>query len=293
MALEKLKSLFSKNRSLKIPVFLNTWNNRIIAREGSYFTPEMIEESARMGKKFPLKKIRVQDTFLIQDFETLLKKDMKKYGFITENLKYLEDLKSYLGRVELPDHVISELEWLKKNYSYNYHHIVAVTALTIRFARDYFIDEKTIYESAEAALLYDMGIGHIPSGIIQKSGLLSEQERMITNYHPVYSALLIAHYYQDAAYPLIDPVLNHHENSDGSGFPRKIQNQSSLSQIIKLSDTFDALISARPFRKFVTPLEAFKICENQIQSGKINLDILPILYSYYLFIDQYPTSEQN
>lgn len=291
MIVKKLKKFFSKNKTFQIPVFLNTWNNRVIAREGAYFTPELIKESAHMGKKFPLKKTLVKDTFVLQDFETLLKKDMKKYGFITENLKYLEDLKEYLGKVSLPEPVISELEWLKKNYPYNYHHIIAVTALTIRFARDFFIDEKLIIESAEAALLYDMGIGHISPNIINKSGLLSHQERLITNYHPIYSALLIAHYYQDENYPLLEPVLNHHENSDGTGFPRKIQNDSALSQIIKIADTFDALISARPFRKFVSPLEAFKICEQQIQVGKINLDILPILYSYYLFIDQYP--EEN
>jgi HD-GYP domain-containing protein (c-di-GMP phosphodiesterase class II) len=286
MILNKLKKIFS--HSLKLPVFLNTWNNRVIARKGMVFNRDLMEKAARMGKKFPMNKTPMENTFFIQDFQKLLQKDMKKYGFISENLKFLDDLTEYVAQVQIPEQIVSELEWIKKRFTYNYHHIVAVTALSTRIARDFFLEEEDILKTAEAAILYDIGVGHIPLNIIQKLGRLNEDERNIIHYHPVYSALLIAHYYQDPDCPLLDPILNHHENMDGSGYPRGVKNKNILSHIIKLSDTFDALISARPFRKYYTTRDAFKICEDLIKEEKITPEILPIIYSYYFFIDQYP-----
>lgn len=289
--LKKLKNIFSK--SLKIPIYINTWNNRIIAREGSVFSKELMERVARMGKKFDTPMVSLEDTFFIRDFRKLLSTDMQKYGFISENLKFLNDLTNYVREVEVPEPVIKDLEWMKHNYSYNYHHIVAVSALTTRIARDFFLDDEDVVKALEAAVVYDLGMGRIPSKVVQKLGRLSVHERNIINYHPIYSALLIAFYYKDAKHPLIEPVINHHENLDGTGFPQGKKNDIILSHILKLSDTFDALISARPFRKYHSTVDAFKICEDLINKGKISPEILPIIYSYYLFIDQYPARKNK
>ncbi len=272
---------------MKIPVFITSFNNRVVAREGEYFTEEIMGRSARMGRKFEKKMVKIEDTQAIKDLEKLLTRG-KNYQFITENLRYLKDIVYFVGQIEVPEKIILELNMLKEKYSYNYHHIMGVTALTARIARDFFLDDDKVMEAAEAALLYDIGIGHIPQEIIQKVGRLTDKERSVISYHPLFSALLIAHYYQDDKYHLIEPILNHHENLDGSGYPRRVKNDNVLSHIIKLSDTFDALISARPFRKFYTLKEAFKICEDEINAGKISPEILPIIYSYYVFIDQFP-----
>jgi HD-GYP domain-containing protein (c-di-GMP phosphodiesterase class II) len=285
--IEKIKNLFHK--PLELPVFINTWNHRVIARRGSYFTPELMQQAARMGKRFKLNKVALSTTFIMEDIQKILTKEIKNYGFITENLKFLDDITGYIGKVQVPEQIISELQWMKDNFSYNYHHLIAVATLATRISRDFFLDEKEILETAEIAMLYDIGIGHVQANVVQKVGALSIEERNIINYHPIYSALLISHYYQDEHYHLIEPVINHHENLDGTGFPRKIKNKNIHSHILKLADTFDALISARPFRRFFAPKEAFKICEDQINSGKFIPEILPIIYSYYLFIDQYPT----
>lgn len=281
-----LKNLFP-TAALQIPITINTWNHRIIAREKEIFTDALLEKVANMGKKFNLNLVPIENTFFLEDFKKLLNKDMKKYGFITENLKFLNDLSHIVSQVRVPEQILLELKWLKENYSYNYHHVVAVTALSSRMARD-FLEGQELVDTAEAAILYDIGIGHIPSKIIQKVGKLDPKERNIVSYHPIYSVLLMAHYYQDYKHPRIEIVLNHHENLNGTGYPRKIKNSNMISQIIHLADTFDALISARPDRRFFTTLEAFKICEEEINQGKIAREILPIIYSYYLFINEYP-----
>ena len=50
---------------------------------------------------------------------------------------------------------------------------------------------------------------------------------------------------------ILDVVLYHHENYDGTGYPygRKGYEINFLARIIRVSDSFDAMISDRPYRK--------------------------------------------
>jgi|GEM_PF-3428235 len=275
-------------KGYKIPIFVNTWNNRIIAREGDYFSKDLLENAVIAGKKFDVKIVEVKDSFFMKDFHKLMTKEVEKYGFVTENLKFLKDLEILIAKIKLPERIIEELAWIKDNYDYNYHHITAVVGLAARIAKDFFINDDDVLKTIEAGLTYDIGIGRVSKNIINKLGFLNKEERHIVNYHPIYSSLLIAHYYKTYESYLIDVALNHHESLDGTGYPRGIKVNDIITHIIKLSDLFDALISARPFRKFYSVKEAFEICEKLIKDGKIIPEILPIIYSYYLFVDKYP-----
>jgi len=275
-------------RNCKIPIFINTWNNRIIAREGDIFNEDLIDNAVAAAKKFDLEFVEIKDTFIMQDFHKVMTKEVEKYGFVTENLKFLKDLEVMIQRIKLPSKVIEELNWLKDNYEYSYHHIIAVMGLSARISKDFFITDEDVLKTIEAALTYDIGIGRISKNIINKVGFLNKDERNIANFHPIYSALLLAHYYKDKNYFLIEVALNHHETLDGSGYPRGIKSNDIITHIIEISDLFDALISARPFRKFYSVKEAFEICEKLIKENKITPEILPIIYSYYLFVDKYP-----
>ncbi|MBN2352839.1 MAG: HD domain-containing protein [Spirochaetales bacterium] len=276
---------FLKKR-LKLALFLNTWNYTVIARKGDQFSENLLKKASESGKSYELSFTRVGDTFVAEDFKKLLKKDSTKYAFITDNLKFLDDLADYLGEVRLPDTVLVELGWMKEYYIYTYHHVIAVTALVIRMARDLTFSKEEIVKTAELALLYDIGITRVPLEIVNKQGELTNHDRDVIHLHPVYSALLIAHYYQNEHFPHLDAILHHHEALDGSGEPQGIRNDDLISNMICVADTFDALISARPFRKHYSTKEAFKICEELMTKGKIIPEILPLIYSYFLFINK-------
>ena len=273
-------------RRLRLTLFLNTWNYTVIARKGDEFSDALLKKASDSGRNFQLTFTRVGDTFVFEDFKKLLKKDFEKYSFITDNLKFLDDLADYLGEVRLPDTVLVELGWMKEYYAYTYHHVIAVTALVIRMARDLTFSRKEIVEIAELALLYDIGITRVPLEIVNKQSELTDRDRDVIHLHPVYSALLVAHYYQNEHFPRLDAILRHHESLDGSGEPQGLKNDDLISNMICVADTFDALISARPFRKHYSTKEAFKICEELMTGGKILPEILPLIYSYFLFINK-------
>lgn len=54
-------------------------------------------------------------------------------------------------------------------------------------------------------------------------------------------------------------VEQHHERSDGSGYPYGLSEQEILveSAIVAVADTYDAMTSDRPYRRGCPPSEAF------------------------------------
>ncbi|MEW6718352.1 MAG: HD-GYP domain-containing protein, partial [Chloroflexota bacterium] len=99
------------------------------------------------------------------------------------------------------------------------------------------------------ALLHDMGKLGIPDTILLKPGPLTEKEWEIMHQHPVYAYELLA------PIPYLRPALDipycHHENWDGSGYPRKLKGEQIplVARIFAVVDVWDALRSDRPYRK--------------------------------------------
>jgi HD-GYP domain-containing protein (c-di-GMP phosphodiesterase class II) len=98
------------------------------------------------------------------------------------------------------------------------------------------------------ALLHDIGKIGVPDAILNKSGLLDDEERRIMERHPLagYEMLIGIPYLQDE----IPIVLAHQEHWDGGGYPFGLKgNEIPLgARLFAIADTFDALTSDRPYR---------------------------------------------
>lgn len=121
------------------------------------------------------------------------------------------------------------------------------------------LTKKQVDRVATAALLHDVGKIHENfAPILQKAGPLTLEERRIMETHAQKSADLVAHvsHLQD----LVLPVLHHHENWDGSGYPAGLAAEAIPleSRIIMIADTIDAMTSDRPYRKAMGEAEVRK-----------------------------------
>lgn len=101
--------------------------------------------------------------------------------------------------------------------------------------------------------------------IIFNSEKLSDEEKKIMEIHPTYS--------RDAFEKIglsknAEIVFGHHEKWDGSGYPRGLKGKEipKLSRMLKLADSFDAIVSWRPYNNILTIDEA--LAELRAQSGK-------------------------
>jgi HD-GYP domain-containing protein (c-di-GMP phosphodiesterase class II) len=103
-----------------------------------------------------------------------------------------------------------------------------------------------------AALLHDIGKVCIPEDILNKPAKLTEDEFAIVRRHPVVGADILNNIDNFGA--IVSGVKCHHERPDGKGYPSgaKAQDIPMVAAVISLADSFDAMITDRPYRKALT-----------------------------------------
>lgn len=100
-----------------------------------------------------------------------------------------------------------------------------------------------------AALLHDIGMLRLPEQILVKRGQLTPEEAKQIRTHPIHSYKIII---RELRYPeeIGLAALQHQERWDGKGYPRGISGKeiTFLARIIAVVDSFEAMVSRRPYR---------------------------------------------
>lgn len=107
-----------------------------------------------------------------------------------------------------------------------------------------------------ASLLHDIGKIGISERILLKPTGLTPEERSVIELHPRIGYRLIQ---QVPALRSISPaILYHHERFDGGGYPSGIKGEQIPleARIICVADSFDAMVSERPYRERATVQDA-------------------------------------
>jgi HD-GYP domain-containing protein (c-di-GMP phosphodiesterase class II) len=100
-------------------------------------------------------------------------------------------------------------------------------------------------------LLHDVGkVYEEYAPLLRKEGLLTVEERILLQTHPVRSAELITTI-SSLRGPVEEAVRHHHENFDGSGYPDGLAGDAIPlgARIIMIADTLDAMTTDRPYRR--------------------------------------------
>ncbi|PHV70218.1 phosphohydrolase [Sporanaerobium hydrogeniformans] len=161
----------------------------------------------------------------------------------TENKHLISIFKALLASISMKD-------------QYTLGHCERVASYAAKLASHMQLDSEQINAIHYAGLLHDIGKIEIPSIILNKTAPLSEDEYALIKKHPIYSSNILE--------PLlgmdesIDYVRHHHEHFDGSGYPDGLSGTSiSLgARILAVVDSFDAMISERPYSKGMSIEEA-------------------------------------
>jgi putative nucleotidyltransferase with HDIG domain len=118
--------------------------------------------------------------------------------------------------------------------------------------------EKFLENLKIAALLHDIGKIGIPESILNKDMNLNSEERKIMESHSLIGANILSNI-EEFQQALLG-VKYHHEKHDGSGYPFHLKGKQIplIASIISLADTFDALITDRPYRKGISIKKAIE-----------------------------------
>lgn len=145
-----------------------------------------------------------------------------------------------------PLHMLSNL---KSADQYTFTHVVNVCLLTMAQAELIGISGRKLYEVGIAAVLHDVGKLFIPDDILNKPGVLTKDERIIVENHSLSGARYILKL-DNVPKVAILGALEHHIRYDGSGYPfiNSSWRPHLISQMIAVSDIYDAMRSRRPYQ---------------------------------------------
>lgn len=157
---------------------------------------------------------------------------------------------------------------------YTYTHCVNVCILSIVLGRRLGLDKLELYEVGMCGLLHDIGKMRIEADVLNKPGKLTEEEWHQITLHPREGMLALFHIhgFADIPYRQMLAAYEHHMKMDLSGYPqnKRERHPTLFTRIVSVADTFDAVTSARSYRK--RPWTPDKVLKNMRDEPDWGLD---------------------
>jgi HD-GYP domain-containing protein (c-di-GMP phosphodiesterase class II) len=156
-----------------------------------------------------------------------------------------------------------------------------VFALSTLLAKDLIPDYQEWIQLSATGPTHDIGKICVPLHILKKTTPLAKTEWGFLEHHAAAGYVLLSYYYKDIQHHACKVALDHHERTDGSGYPRGMLLKDPIVEIIAVSDIYDALIRPRPYRSSAydnrTALE--EITE-MAEQNKIGWDVVKVLIAH-------------
>ena len=180
-----------------------------------------------------------------------------------ENNRLFGDLKElFIGSLKALTRSIDA----KDRYTRGHSERVAFISKWIaeQIAEDEDLDQEQIQKIYLAGLLHDIGKIGIDEKLLCKTGRLTAKEKNRLRMHPSIGANILSGIRQMR--DIIPGVLNHHERSDGKGYPAGLKGDQIplMGKIVGLADCFDAMTSERVYQDTMSVDKAIAEIERRL-----------------------------
>jgi len=176
-----------------------------------------------------------------------------------ENAKLYKDLENtFIGTISALAAAVDAKD------PYTYGHSNDVMEYAVAIAEQMQLPKHQIETIRIGAALHDIGKIGIDGSILNKPGKLNSEERLIINRHPTIAVNILESLdFLKEAVPLI---LFHHERYDGKGYPSGIAGEAIPigARIIAVADSFNAMVSRRPYRPPMSFAAAIKELKDNV-----------------------------
>ena len=190
----------------------------------------------------------------------------------------VKDLDNYIDRIE--EMIERKREFIKENYNTlsidkdklesdmidNIHHGILVSNLARMLGKEIGLADDKCYDLAVAGVLHDIGKLRLAEYLYGKDrDSLSIEKMRHIRMHSSLSYDIIKD--MDFSALVKESVLYHHENYDGTGFPRNLEGEDIPlgARIIRVCDVFSALVSRRSYREAFDIDSALNLLINEVK----------------------------
>jgi HD-GYP domain-containing protein (c-di-GMP phosphodiesterase class II) len=161
------------------------------------------------------------------------------------------------------------IEVTTKDFSTSVHS-VNVMLYCLRFARQCNFAYQDLKIFGLMGLLHDVGKVRLPNEILTAPRKLNEQEFEEIKNHSRYGWEILRKSKLNSKIQI--GALQHHERSDGSGYPNGLKSSqiSPVSKALAIADVYEALTNWRPYKAPVPPLKALDIIKKDVLQEKLD-----------------------
>lgn len=132
---------------------------------------------------------------------------------------------------------------------YTRGHSERVALLARRLGQQIGLEVNDLEDIYLSGLLHDIGKVGVDDRILAKPGQLTEDEFRQIQQHPMIGYQILSQLRNLAQ--ILPGVRHHHEAFNGKGYPDKLKGEGIplMARIIAVADSYDAMVSDRPYRK--------------------------------------------
>jgi HD-GYP domain-containing protein (c-di-GMP phosphodiesterase class II) len=164
-------------------------------------------------------------------------------------------------------------------------HTLGATILSIAAATAFGYDQRQVLDMGCCAYLHDIGMLRVPDAIVNKPGRLTTRENLEIQKHPIHSLNMLERLIDKRGeLSSLIPIAAYqsHEREDGSGYPKKRKSGviHDYAKLLAVSDTYQALISHRPWRQPLLPYQAMEQLVMMASKGQVASAAVRALLSY-------------
>jgi putative two-component system response regulator len=150
---------------------------------------------------------------------------------------------------------------------YTHGHCERLSEGSTRLGAHLGLAEDEVTALRRAGVVHDIGKVAVPDAILLKPGKLTEDEWKLMREHSVVGERICAPL---KSFRLVLPIIrHHHEKLDGSGYPDGLRGDAipMTARILQIVDVYDALTTARPYKRAFSIADAFQTMREEVDKG--------------------------
>lgn len=195
-------------------------------------------------------------------------------------VKSLLRLKEFTDELENVDSVLCTLGLIVEGRDpYTEGHCERLSVRAADLGRHLGMDEDSIVALRRGGYMHDLGKIAVPDEILKKGSDLSPAEWAVMKMHPITGENICKPL---RSLRLVLPIIrNHHEHSDGSGYPDGLSSHEIpiLPRILQVVDVYDALRTARSYKPALTHEETARTMRDEANRGLWDVELVGEYFS--------------